>query len=133
MNIPAKTSSTSKLRRFVNATFNEDVQFWERGRLAYNGALLVVTAVMVILHWPESRFLADNLGAYALLAVMANILYTAAYLHEAVLQMVVHQLPSFQRYVRPARWCVLIAGIILGCVLAVMALDEGIFLNPAED
>lgn len=59
-------------------TITESLQFWEIGRVAYN---LVLTIVVVATVGPAQllHFSADNWGALGVLAVLANVLYCAAY------------------------------------------------------
>lgn len=109
--------------------FVEGVRFWERGRLAYNGAQLLLTGFMLLRHWPESRvFFAANLGSYVGYAVIANVLYTLAYLPEAVIQ-----IPVLRPYARPVRWVIFGAGTALACCLASLALEADVLIDPAMD
>lgn len=116
------------LSGFLRATFIEGGRFWERGRLAYNGAQLVVTAVMLLVRYRDAHFFVGNLGAYVSFAIMANILYTAAYLPEAVLQ-----IPKLRPFARPVRYVVLVAGTVLACFLTGAVLDVIVLRDPNMD
>lgn len=118
-------------RRFVglSPTVIEAVRFWERGRLAYNCVQLLLTAGMVAVRWPESRFLyTANLGSYLFYAVVANIFYSAAYIPEPILR-----LPRLRPFARPTRWVILITGTAFACFLAAAALDVDVFARPGSD
>jgi hypothetical protein len=114
--------------RFLRAVFIEGGRFWERGRLAFNGVQLLLTAIMLVVRWSKAHYFADNLGTYIAFAIMANILYTAAYLPEAILQ-----IPQLRRFTVPVRWCVLIAGTVITCFLTVAGLDVAVLTDPAND
>ncbi len=133
MNITTEVMSPPKDRRFspggfLRATFIEGGRFWERGRLAYNGAQLALTLVILLIRPRDVHFFLDNLVGYLAFAVIANILYSAVYLPEAVLQ-----LPLLRPYARPVRWCILIAGTAIACFLADIAMGLSILRDPAED
>ena len=58
--------------------------FWERGRVLYNGILLTIVLLWVILSWPHFRpsLTLGSLLAVTVLGVLANVCYSAAYLAE---------------------------------------------------
>ena len=67
-------------RNWTSSRIIESVRFWERGRLAYNGVLLLLTAVAFLVRWPESRFLyTTNLGSFFSYVIIANILQCSIY------------------------------------------------------
>ena len=104
-----------------------DVRFWERGRLIYNAAQLALTAIMVPIKWPESQWLftADRLGGYLGAAIIANILYCAAYLVELMLQW-----RALRPYAAWVRQVVLLLGTLLALILAGVGLIE-LFTDPS--
>ena len=109
--------------------FMEAVRFWERGRLLYGSAQLLVTIVLVIRHWPDSRILfTTNLGSFFGAVIFSNILYTFAYLPELLLQIPV---------LKPAKWpvrCVLlVGGTIVACWLAYVALEADLLNSESND
>lgn len=116
--------------RLLHAIFIEGGRFWERGRLAYNGIQLMLVGIMVATRWPDSRhlFVDANPGNFFTFAIIANLLYCAAYLVEALLQ-----LPWLKPEPRPVRWCVLIRGTFFACILTVVALEGLLFVHPADD
>ena len=116
------------ITRLFRSIFIEGGRFWERGRLAYNGIQLFLTAIMLIVRWRDAHFFADNLGAYMAFAIIANVLYTAAYLPEAILQ-----IPRLRPFTTPARWCIFMVGTGFACLLAVGALDAFVLTDSAND
>jgi hypothetical protein len=59
----------------------EALRYWEPRRLFYNGVLLAVVIVHIVLRWPDARKLLtfDLFLGFFLLAVLANICYCAVY------------------------------------------------------
>ena len=62
--------------------------YWERRRMIYNSLLMAVVLIWIIGTWPHFRpaFTWDSLGALLLLAVLANVCYSAAYLADLPMQ-----------------------------------------------
>lgn len=114
--------------RFLRAIFVEGGRFWERGRLAYNGVQLLVTGVVLIVRHSDFHYFVDRLGSFVVFALIANVLYTAAYLAEAILQ-----IPPLRRCTVPARWGVFIVGTLVSCCLTFVVLVVSILADPAED
>ena len=84
---------------------------------------------MMVIRWPESRHLyISHLHTYIMYACIANVLYTAAYIPEAFLQM-----PNLKPSARAIRWIIFIAGTAFACVLATMALDYDVLPDPSDD
>ena len=105
------------------------VCFWERGRVLYNGLQLVLTAVMMVVRWPESHFLySSHSGEYLYYALIANILYTTAYVPELILQ-----LKFFRSSAGVLRWATFLVGTSFACCLAFIALDADVLRPPYED
>jgi len=94
---------------------SDAVRYWERGRLLYNGALLLVVLVMFFAAWPVSRRVIELQAMLVLfvLAVLANVAYCAAYVPDLVLQ-----LSSFRDSWLRVRWILLTVGLLMGCALA---------------
>ena len=89
------------------------MKFWEPRRLLYNVLLAAVVAGWVVGTWPHFRL---ALTAYAglqlaVLALIANVLYSAAYFVEIVLQL--PGLPPAWSHLRSTIW-------VLGTVLAIL-------------
>ena len=94
---------------------SDAIRYWERGRLLYNGALLLVVLVMFFAAWPVSRRVIELQSMLVLfvLAVLANVAYCAAYVPDVVLQ-----LSSFRDSWLRVRWILLTVGLLMGCALA---------------
>ena len=96
------------------------IRYWERARLMYNGALLLVTA----LAWGHSifkyqgidhavRFDLFTLIALVFFSVAANLCYSVVYLIEFLVMGTGVQ-PLFHHY----RWVLLVAGLLFALSLA---------------
>jgi hypothetical protein len=96
-------------------TLNDAISYWEPRRLLYNGALLLVVIGAFVAGWPVSRRAIEWQSAPVLfvLAVLANVVYCAAYLPDLALQ---HS--SFRESWLRVRWILLVTGILMGCALA---------------
>jgi hypothetical protein len=68
----------------VNHRFAGAIRFWERRRIAYNFLLTIVFLGWVVVSWPllKGAFSLVHLAQLAVLALIANVLYCAAYLTE---------------------------------------------------
>lgn len=64
------------------------VRYWEPRRLGYNGLLAAIFLGWVAFTWPHLRgaFTLANVAALAVLALLANVCYSAAYLVDIPLQ-----------------------------------------------
>lgn len=94
---------------------SEALRYWERRRILYNLALLVVVVIHLIASWPASKILLsrDRLLGLVLLAVLANILYCAAYVVDLFVQFSGLRAEWMRR-----RWMLLLTGITIGAILA---------------
>lgn len=99
-----------KLSAKPSPRFGEAVRFWEPRRAWYNAALFIVVLLWVGLTWPHFRpaFTLDALGKMLVLALLANVCYSAAYLVEVVIQAVSSDIAR-----RRFRWAVWILGMLL--------------------
>ena len=72
----------------LRGSFVEAARFWERKRLYYNFILTAVVVGWVVLTWPHFRpaLTLESLGIMTVLALLANVCYSAAYLVDLVLQ-----------------------------------------------
>lgn len=105
--------NTAELERPVLRDILTDViGYWERRRLYYNLILALVVVGMALLIWPRTlRLLSlQNLLWIFVLAVLANVCYSAAYAVDIVVQ-----LSAYREGWR--RWRILLW--ILGTLLAV--------------
>ena len=94
---------------------SEALRYWERWRVLYNLALLAVVVIHLIASWPASKVLLsrDRLLSLVLLAVVANILYCAAYGVDLFVQFSGLRAEWTRR-----RWMVLATGIAVAAILA---------------
>ena len=90
----------------------EAIRFWERGRIAYNLALTALVCFWVARTWPHFRpaLTLGNLLRLLVLAVLANVCYSAAYLVEVVL--------SESDGWRRRRWILWAAGTLFALLIA---------------
>lgn len=64
------------------------LRYWEPRRLIYNAALAAVVLAHVVLAWPESRqkLSVDLVMGFFILAVLANVAYSAVYVVDLFVQ-----------------------------------------------
>jgi len=107
------------------AALSDAIRYWERRRIIYNLALVVVVAVEFVAHLPASRseLTFATLECLFVLAVLANIAYCAAYVVD-----VVAQLSDLRLTWLRLRWVLLIIGMAFGGVLAHF-MSQGIFAH----
>jgi hypothetical protein len=85
---PSHSSGGSPPRLESPASFrdalHEAARFWERGRIGYNLALILLSGVWVVRTWPHFRpaVVRPHLPEALALAGLANLCYSAAYLVE---------------------------------------------------
>jgi hypothetical protein len=91
----------------------EAARFWEPGRIAYNLVLAAVVIAWILLTWPHFRsaFTLWSLVRLAILALLANVCYSAAYLVDIALQWSPLAAAWNQR-----RWALWLAGTLLAFV-----------------
>jgi len=89
-------------------------RFWEPRRIPYNLALVVIVVIWVVATWPHFRpaLTLSTLGILTVLGLIANVLYSVAYLIDIVLQTA-----SFRSGWRRRRWVLWLAGLIFAIVL----------------
>jgi len=87
------------------------VRYWEPRRLGYNALLAAIFLGWVVFTWPHFRgaFTLNNVAALAVLALLANLCYCAAYLLDIPLQY--SPLRAFWRERRRLLW-------LLGAIFA---------------
>jgi hypothetical protein len=91
------------------------IRFWELRRLIYNLVLFAVVVAWVAGTWPHFRpmFVPNSLLLLAILALLANACYCAAYLVDIPMQCIA---PS--GLWRRRRWALWLAGTLFAIVLA---------------
>src|SRR5262245_7453606 len=94
---------------------SDAIRYWEPRRLLFNAALALVVAWRFAAAWPASKQVlhAEPLLALFILAVIANVLYCAAYVPDLALQA-----SSFRATWRRARWVLLLLGTAFAAALA---------------
>lgn len=87
-------------------TFRDAVHFWEPRRIWYNGVLTAIVFLWVAFTWPHFRpaFTLPVLGAMLLLALLANICYSAAYPPDLFMQSLAPS--SWWRRLRQILWAI---------------------------
>jgi hypothetical protein len=95
-------------------TLPSAARFWEPRRLVYNAILTLVVLLWLILTWPhfQSALTLSSLGKFAVLALLANLCYCAAYaadfFMQAALPIALH---------RRLRWTIWVLGMLLALVV----------------
>jgi hypothetical protein len=91
------------------------LRFWEFRRLIYNFVLLAVVAAWVAATWPHFRPMIEvhSLLLLAILALLANACYCAAYLVDIPMQC-----SAFNGLWKRRRWVLWLAGTLLAILLA---------------
>jgi hypothetical protein len=99
---------------FWRSSFGRAVRFWEPLRILDNAVLAVFALLWLIGTWPHFRpaLTLINLAQFAVLALLANVCYSAAYLVDVVMQWC--GLSGEQRMLR---WMLWSAGLLLAIVL----------------
>ena len=90
-------------------------RFWEPRRLLYNLLLLAVVLVWVTRTWPHFRpaITLESLRIMTVLALLANLCYSAAYLAEILIQNATSSV-AWNRQ----RWAVWVVGTLLAILFA---------------
>jgi hypothetical protein len=97
------------------ALFSDSARFWETRRIFYNLALAVVVLLWITLSWPHFRpaFTLISLLQLAVLALIANALYCAAYFIDLPMQLLAFS-PSWKR----RRWMLWLLGTLFAILFA---------------
>jgi hypothetical protein len=104
---------------------SDAIGYWERRRLLYNLALVLVVAGCAIAARPGSELVDFDFAlSLFILAVLANIAYCAAYVVDVVLQ-----LSSFRDAWRRMRWLLLMIGILFAASIAYF-MSSALFFAP---
>jgi hypothetical protein len=91
------------------------MRFWELRRLIYNLVLCAVVVAWVVATWPHFRpmFVPHSLLLLAVLALIANVCYCAAYLVDIPMQR-----SAIVGLWKRRRWTLWLAGMLLATLLA---------------
>jgi hypothetical protein len=113
---PTQSQSLSKLPSDpFRALFADAIRFWEPRRLVYNFLLAAVVVVWLVTTWPHFRpaLTLLSLLLLAVLALLANVCYCAAYFVDIPMQR-----SSLSAVWRRQRWGLWLLGTLLAIVLA---------------
>jgi hypothetical protein len=102
--------TTSALRECVT----DAIRYWEHRRILYNAVLAIVVLVYFVAGLPMSRqsLSLDTLLGIFLLAVLANVVYCAAYVPDVFAQM-----SAFRERWRDLRAILFVVGLIFAGIL----------------
>jgi hypothetical protein len=97
------------------ALLADSLRYWELRRLLYNLVLVAVVAAWVATTWPHFRPMIEvhSLLLLAILALLANACYCAAYLVDIPLQC-----SAISVLWKRRRWLLWLAGMLLAILLA---------------
>jgi hypothetical protein len=103
----------------------EAIRFWERGRIGYNLALILLSAVWVVRTWPHFRpaVVLPHLPEALALTGLANLCYSAAYLVELGLDQSAAARETRRRW-RRRLW---VAGTLFALLLAQYWIGDEIY------
>lgn len=106
------------------ATFTEAIRFWEWRRVGYNLALTAQSAAWVVVTWPhfQPALTFASLGKMLVLAVLANLCYSAVYAAEAVFAN-----SSFAAAWSRRRWILWLAGTLFALLVAQYWIGDEIY------
>jgi hypothetical protein len=118
METPRPTESyglNEQAPRPFRSFFTETIRYWEPRRLIYNFALSAVCVGWVVLTWPHFRpmLTLSSVLLLAVLALIANACYCAAYLVDIPLQQ-----SSVGTVWRRRRWALWLMGTLFAILLA---------------
>lgn len=110
----------------VREVFTDAIRYWERRRVLYNAVLLVVVSAVFLYYLPAAseKISLNLLLQFFLLAVLANVLYCAAYIVDFVAQFSGFR-ATWQRY----RWILLVVGMAFASTIA-RFVSMGAFGDP---
>jgi uncharacterized membrane protein YhhN len=99
----------------VGGAVNDAARFWEPRRLVYNSVLMLATISWLLATWPHFRPMLkmSTFVLLAVLAMLANLCYSAAYLLDVPLQ-----LSSLATIWKRRRWILWLAGTAFAVALA---------------
>lgn len=99
----------------LRTILDDALRFWELRRIPYNLVLAVVVLAWTAILWSRFRapFLWPALLVLFIMAALANVLYSAVYCADVLIQY-----SSFRDLWRRYRWIVWVAGVMLAVALA---------------
>ncbi len=116
-------ATSSPIRPF-RSSLADAARFWEPGRLYYNLVLAAVTAFWFIVTWPHFRpaLTLTSLFPLTILALIANLCYSAAYLPDLLAQQYASALISARK-----RWALWIIGTLFAMLLTSYWINDEIY------
>jgi hypothetical protein len=120
--LPSTPSSTGL--SMLRDVLTDAVRFWERGRIGYNLILAAIVAGWAAFTWPHFRGALSwqPLLMLSVLAVLANICYSAAYFVDVPLQ-----LTAFRDSWRRWRWVLWVLGMTFAAAIAFYWIADEIY------
>lgn len=108
---PAAISPAESLRRGISGA----ARFWEPRRILYNLILAAVVLAWLVVSWPHFRPALNlySLSRLTILALLANICYSAAYFVDVPMQWLLRDGVWDRR-----RWALWLAGALFAVLLA---------------
>ena len=99
----------------IREVLSDAIRYWERGRIIYNLVLAAVVVGCFAANWPESasRITLDLGQRFFLRAVLANVVYCAAYIPDLMAQLSDVR-PIWLRY----RWVLFLIGLTFAGIMA---------------
>jgi hypothetical protein len=107
-----------------NGIFPDALRFWEPRRILYNLALTAVAAFCVVSTWPHFRpaFTLWSLARLAVLALLANVCYSAAYLVDLPMQA-----SDLREAWKRRRWILLLGGTLFAMFIEFYWIGDEIY------
>jgi hypothetical protein len=114
-NAPQSPDSAKEPSGTLGGAVTDAARFWEPRRLIYNSILVAATVSWLLATWPHFRpaLKMSSFVLLAILAMLANLCYSAAYLLDIPLQ-----LSSLSTFWRRRRWVLWLAGTAFAVALA---------------
>ena len=108
----------------LRARLRDAARFWEPRRIAYNLILTAVVVAWLILTWPHFRpaLTLQSLLLLLVLAAVANVCYSAAYLADVLLQF-----SPFRNLWQRRRWSLWLVGTLFAVLLACYWIADEIY------
>jgi len=106
------------------------IGYWEPRRLWYNVSLTALTATWIVVTWPHFRpaFTLASLAKLIVLAALANVCYSAAYLVDLPIQG-----SSFRSAWQQRRWILWLFGTLLALVFTCYWIGDEIYPYVGAD
>jgi hypothetical protein len=118
MGVPEQTSTSSPVTSApppFREVLTDAIRYWEPRRIGYNAFLAAIVPGWVVFTWPHFRdaFTWSSLLALFVLAVLANVCYSAAYLVDVPVQY-----SAFRDSWRRWRWALWLVGVLFAGAIA---------------